>query len=237
MPALFFDTPRYLESGNGALGIAAFALLGGAVLVMTHRKLAIPLALTAALVALPFWMVQYARYVLPGIVCFGLVASAVTARVLAPPRASMALIACVAMQLFLWPAGNWLLGTGALAHLVGSGGDDAVVARKYLPEMRVVGNLPVGAQVLATNPNTPYVARFGRRGRNVSPYAPDWQRAAMDADADASGAAWRALLRRSEATWVLVDERTISKGLSNALASLGAVRHDAEAHAVAWRLR
>lgn len=237
LPALFFDTTRYLESGNGALGIAAIALCGAVVLAVSRRTLAIPLLLTVALIVLPFCLVQYARYVLPGIVCFGLIASAASARVLSPAPASIALATCVAAQLLLWPAGNWLLSTRALAHLVGSGGNAAVIARRYLPEMRIVGSLPTDARVLATDPNAPYVARFGRRGRNVSSYAPEWQRAAGEANSDATGALWRALLQRSEATWVLVDERTISPGLSNALSNLGAVRYDAEAHAVAWRLQ
>lgn len=237
VPALFFDTARYLETGSGALGIAALALCGAAVLAIARRMLAIPLLLTAALIVLPFGLVQYARYVLPGIVCFGLVASVAAARVLSPTLASMAFAACVSVQLLLLPAGNWVLSTGALAQLVGSGGDASVVARKYLPEMRVVGALPSNARVLATDPDRPWVAMFGRRGRNVSWYAPAWHRAAGAANADATGTRWRELLQQSGATWVLVDERTISMGLSNALASLGAVRHDAEGHAAAWRIQ
>lgn len=235
--ALFFDTERYLEAGRGALGIAAFSVAGVAAVGMVRKQWTAPLLATASMIVLPFAVVHYARYVLPGVVCFTVVAAAMLHRLAAPKPTTAVLTMCIALQCLLWPTGNWILSTRALAHQVGSGGDaDLLIYRRFVPELAVLSTLPSNVRVLATNPEAPYVAMFGARGRSTSWYAPALQSAARDADADLAGARWGIVLRDTQTGWVLTDDRRLTPALAQSLHALKAQPHATEGHATLWRL-
>ena len=103
------------------------------------------------------------------------------------------------------PSGNWLLSTPALRRVVQHGGQDAELEKRFLPAARVLDAIPGDdrSTVLATDPDMPYVARFGRHGRVVNWSDPSLRAAALAADGDPSGRAWSALLRDVGPRWLL----------------------------------
>jgi hypothetical protein len=235
---LVFETTRFLESGDGALGMSALVLAGSACAMWLRPAWITPLAVTALLIVIPFALVQYARYVLPGIVCFSLVAMAASGRAIGTRNACVLASACLAMHVLLLPAGNWLLSTSALARHVAANGDDIVLLRKFLPPRSVLARIPLDGDgnVLSADPAAPYIASFGRRGLSVSWYAPEMQAAARVADRDASGAQWRRLFAQHEVEWVLVDDASVGQGLMAALRQCGAAPYAVEGQSAVWRL-
>ncbi|BCT91953.1 hypothetical protein LYSHEL_09770 [Lysobacter helvus] len=233
-----FETTRFLESGDGALGMSAFVLAGGACAMVWRRAWIAPLLVTAMLILVPFALVQYARYVLPGIVCLSILALAACGRALGSQHATALAIACIGMHVLLLPAGNWLLSTSALVRQVASGGDDAALLRKFLPPQAALAQIPsIGeGMVLSADPDAPYVAPFGRRGASVSWYAPEFQAAARAADRDASGARWEQLLIRNDVAWVLVDDDNTSPALMMALRNRRASPYFIAGQSAVWRL-
>ena len=119
-----------------------------------------------------------------------------------------------------------------------SGGDIETVTAPYLPDLVLLRAIPAKdrALVLAADPARNIVAGLAGRGRTASPHDPALQAAAMAADADASGAAWAALLRRESIGWVVVAEPATRRALMAGLASNGATRARALRGAELWHL-
>jgi hypothetical protein len=226
--SLVFDTPRYLEDGQAALGLVSVALLGGwLAALMTRRLRTVGIVATLAFL-LPLFGLQYARYAFPGLMLLlPIIVLAMSAQM---GRRSFALAICglCALNACFLPNGNWSLGVPALKRYVTSGGNPSEVFRRFLPEREVLlqlqrSPLPDARQgnVLATDPSRPYVAELGGRGRNVSWYSPSLQRAASQADREADGSAWRTLFERHGVHWVLVTREQASPALMRGIAGAG----------------
>ena len=235
---LVFHTDRFLEIGRASIGVTLLAFAGVVAWATTQRRWWFALTLGAATWLIPLAVVPYARYLLPGLVCFTVIACVAASRLFDRTR-TLAMAACiVALHLLVLPSGNYLLSTKALRMLVETGGDAHKVMRKFLPERSVLAAIPVGGGiVLSTAASSPYTALFGRDGRTVSWYAPTLSDKARAADADATGAAWHALIEEVGPNWLLIDRRSASDGLKRALSDRGAERHASESHAEVWRLR
>lgn len=225
---LAFDTPRYLEDGQAALGFVSVALLGGWLATFVLRRLRGVSAVATLAFLLPLVGLQYARYAFPGLMLLlPVIVLAMSAQM---GRKSFALAICglCALNACFLPNGNWSLGVPALKRYVTSGGNPSEVFRRFLPEREVLlqlqrSRLPEARQgnVLATDPSRPYVAELGRRGRSVSWYSPELQRAASHAERDADGRAWRILFTRHDVHWVLVTREQASQALMRGIASAG----------------
>lgn len=226
--ALVFDTPRYLEDGQAALGFVSTALLGGWLVAFIPCRLRAVVTVATLAFLLPLIALQYARYAFPGLML--LLPLIVLAMSTQMGQGSFALAVCVlcALNTCFLPNGNWSLGVPAVKRYVTSGGNPSEVFRRFLPEREVLlqlqrSPLPEARQgnVLATDPSRPYVAELGRRGRSVSWYSPELQRAAARAEREADGSAWRTLFTQHDVDWVLVTREQASQALMLGIASAG----------------
>lgn len=235
---LVFDTSRYLEDGEAALGFALVFMAGAWVVALLRREsraVAVAAALGLALTLLPL---QYARYALPALAVLLPVLVMASAAVLRP-RGFTLLLAGLCMLNFAFQANaHWLLRTEMVKRFVKSGGSDYELQRRYMPELALLGRLPGGdgGIVLATDPERPNVAVLGSRGRSVSWYAPALQARAVAAARDASGDAWRALFCDAGARWLLATQGREDRGLRAAMDDAGARLHARVADAELWAL-
>lgn len=235
---LVFDTPRYLEDGEAALGFALVALAGVWVVALLRRELravAVAAALGLALTLLPL---QYARYAFPALAVLLPVLVVATAATLRP-RGFTLLLAGLCMLNFAFQSNaHWLLRTEMTKRFVKSGGSDYELQRRYMPELAVLGRLPEGDAgiVLATDPARPNVAILGSRGRSVSWYSPSLQARAAAAARDGSGEAWRALFCDTGARWLLATQGRTDPALQAAMDGAGARLHARVADAELWAL-
>ncbi|MGN6153117.1 MAG: hypothetical protein ACTHOH_14095 [Lysobacteraceae bacterium] len=235
---MVFDTDRYLEGWDGALGFAPIAL-GGVLLLALLRPRRRGLLLCAlAAMLLPLLSMQYARYAWPGlgllIVLLPIGMDAASGR----RTFAWALGALCTLDLAYQANASWLHHASAFKRTLRSPFDDTAVLRTWLPERLLLRRLPTNDDglVLATDSQRGFVAELGGRGRTVSPHAPWLQREAQAADGDASGAAWRRLFAAHGIRWTLTDEATASPALRAALRDAGAHAFAREGTTTLWRL-
>jgi len=219
-----FNSPRYVESHQGAAGFVLVACAGLWLLALLQvRTRAAALACTAVLL-LPLLPVQYLRYAYPGIV---LVCAVVAAA--APDRRSLQvlLIATCALNVAFMANGNWMLRSGAVKDTVRSMGDAAPLMARFAPERSLIAAMRASGEtegaVLVLDRAEAFSAELGRRGRTVSWYAPRLEAAATRADADPSGRAWSALLQAEGICHVIVRADTLTPAQAAALQQTGAL--------------
>jgi hypothetical protein len=235
--AITFDTARYLEAWDGGFGFVLIALAGAWLLALAKRPTrGFALAATTVLL-LPLLPMQYARYAFPGLVLLlPSLLIALRAALGERPAIRFVLVLCAFDALFQANA-NWILrvntlsrpvvaqGLAAIYETVVRQGVAAVYAR-YAPERALISYLreqDSGASpVLALDPNAPYVAELGRRGRTVAWYAPKRDQARAAAETDSSGAAWQALIADVHPRWLLLRPAQASPALRAGLARSGA---------------
>jgi hypothetical protein len=103
-------------------------------------------------------------------------------------------------------------------------GDPSPLYAQYAPAREAIAGLreQEHRNVLLIDDDAPWIAELGSRGRTTSWYAPTWQRAAVAADRDPSGTAWRQLWRKEQISHVLVRTGGITAAQEAALAGAGA---------------
>lgn len=225
---LLFRSNVYGQYYPGAAGIAVLATLP-VVLVAALRKPALRwLAAWALLVAaLLFWQMQYLRYLFPACAVLAVLGVVALSRVLDWRGFVAALVVLVAVDLALMPTTSWIARANPWAGLLRDGPDArSGLVNEVMPEgallARIVARDP-GACVLMADPRRPFVG-VGR-GHALSMhrrYDPELWHARNAAQADPTGAAWRALLDRIGASHVIVDAGT-EPLLARTLAGMGYV--------------
>jgi hypothetical protein len=121
-----------------------------------------------------------------------------------------AVVALVLADAMMMPTTSWIARENHWAQLLREGpAARTEIERRVMPERallaRVMARDP-DACVLMSNPKAPFVG--AGRGRAISlhrRYDPDLWRARNDAETDASGGKWRALLARIGASHVIVE--------------------------------
>ena len=233
-----FDTDRYVEGWDGGLGFALIALVGMWCLRLLrpgHR--ALMLAATATLL-LPLLPMQYARYAFPGIALCMVLLPIGGESGLGKRTLSWLVIAICLLNLAYQANASWLHHSAALKRTIRSPFDDTGVLQAYLPERLLLRRLPAGdtGAVLAVDPARGFVAELTGRGRTVSLHDPSLAQSARDADRDAGGGAWVALLARERIGWLLVNAETASPALRAGLGRIGATRTDSVDRIELWRM-
>lgn len=233
-----FDTDRYYEGWDGALGFAAIAL-GGlwllALLRRPHRGLFVSASLAMLLPLLPM---QYARYAWPGLgLLLVLLPVGAEAR-LGRRTFAWSFVALCVLDLAFQANASWLHHASVMKRTLRSPFDDTALLRDWLPERLLLRRLPPGDRgaVLAADPARGFVAELGGHGRTVSPHAPWLQREAQAADGDGSGAAWQRLFAAHGIRWVLGNAANASPALRAGLERAGAQAFAREGTTTLWRL-
>jgi hypothetical protein len=235
---LVFDTARYLEAWAGGLGIGLVAL-AGAWLVALLRADTRAFALAAALaILLPLVPLQYARYAFPGMALLLVVLLPRLEAGIGRRFFGWAIIATCVVNLAFQANAGWTHHSSALKHTLRSGGDAAAVFAHYVPERVLIATIPANDRsiVLATSPARGYIAELGGHGRTVSSHDPALEAARIAADADPTGARWRALFATTRARWILMTPATSSPALRKAVFDASGMRSAQSGDAQLWRL-
>lgn len=232
-----FDTARYHEGFAGAAGFVLVALAGAWVLALADARTR-GLALVATLMLAATWLpLQYLRYAFPALVLL-LPCLAVAIERHGRVAGGRLLVATCVLNLAFQANAHWMLRTGALKQTVLALGNDAPLFAQYAPEralLQALRDAPHG-DVLALDADRPWVAELGTRGRMLAWYDPTLQRQARRADADASGAAWVALLRGHGITDVIVREAVLPPARRAALQRLRATPRATVGGVAWWRI-
>jgi hypothetical protein len=208
---LLFRSEAFGQYYAGASGIAVLATLP-AVLLTAARKPAIRwLAVWGVLLAaVLFWQMQYLRYLFPAYAVLAVLGVVALSRVLEWRGFVAAVLVLVVVDVALMPTTNWIVRANPWAGLLRDGpGTRASLIAEVMPERalleRIIARDP-SACVLMTDPRRPFVG--AGRGHALSlhrRYDPELWRARNAAEADPSGAAWRALLGRIGASHLIID--------------------------------
>lgn len=232
-----FRTSAYLEGWDGGFGFVLVAFAGAVVAALTWRETrALMLCALVALLA-PLVLMQYARYAFVGLVLLLPPAVAACERALSA-RTAAALVACVVvLNLAYQSNANWMLHTGAIKRAVGTFGQDEPLLARYAPERVLAARIrsrSANARVLDLEGAAH--AEFAGHGRTTTWYAPRWETARVQADGDASGLAWSALLRRERITDVLLRPASLTAPRRAGLQRIGAHPAMTVGEAQWWRI-
>ncbi|MEG3048659.1 MAG: hypothetical protein RR792_00530 [Thermomonas sp.] len=210
---LLFRSEVFGQYYAGASGIAMLATLPAVVIAAVRKPAMRWLAVWVLLVAAALFMqMQYLRYLFPAYAMLAVLGVVALSRLLDWRGFVMALVVLVAADAALMPTTSWIVRANPWAGLLrdGPASRDALIA-EFMPERalleRVIAREP-DACVLMTDPRRPFVG--AGRGHALSMhrrYDPELWRARNAAEADASGAAWRALLARIGASHLIIDPR------------------------------
>ena len=236
--SITFDTRRYLEAWDGGFGFVLVALAGAwmlAVVRVDTRGIAL---VASAVFLLPLLPMQYARYAFPGLVLLLPPMLIAADAALGARDLGRVVVALCVLNLAFQANANWLLHVSTVRKLVGSGGRVDVVYRHYAPERALIAELrrrdASDSVVLALDAQAPFIAELGNRGRTVAHYAPALEEARIEADGDASGERWQALIRSIDAHWLLLRPARLNAALRAGLARDGAQRVIAIGDAELW---
>lgn len=223
--AITFDTDRYLEAWDGGFGFVLIALAGAWLLALARPQTRGLAAVASAALLLPLLPMQYARYAFPGLVLLLPVLLVALRWALGERRAASFALALCVLDLVFQANSNGLLHASAVRRLA-TGKGLPVLYEQYAPERALIAELQrqdaSGSIVLALDPAASYVAELGRRGRTVAWYAPTRERERIEAEADASGAAWQRLIDDAQARWLLLRPARTSAALHSGLQRVGA---------------
>ena len=234
---LTFHTGRYLEAFAGGGGFVLVALAGAWLLAFTQRRMRVVAIVATVLLVLPLVPLQYLRYLFPALVLLSplLVLTAIR---FDPRRGAWLVIGVCVLNLAFQANSFWLLRIGMVKMTIMEAGRDAPLLRIHVPERNLIAAIRSTAHgnVLALDPDRPYVAELGVHGRSLSGYDRTLQHAARAAEADPSGAVWSALLRDADVTDVLLRPGKETAPQRAALASLRAERKAVEGGLEWWRI-
>ena len=228
-----FKTNAYGQFFPGAAGLAVLATMPVLVVDAVHRPASRWLALWAlATGLLLFWFMQYLRYIFPALAVLAVLGSVALARFTDRRVFAAAVVVLVLADAMLMPTTSWIARENHWAQLLRQGPAARVdIERKVMPERALLARIMArepDACVLMGNPKAPFVGTG--RGHAISlhrRYDPELWRARNDAETDASGGKWRALLARIGASHVIVDPAR-EPLLARTLAGMGHVVLDRE---------
>lgn len=234
---LTFHTERYLEAFAGGGGFLLVALAGAWVLAFTQRRTRGLAIVATVLFVLPLVPLQYLRYLFPALVLLVPVL-VLTAFRFDPRRAAWLVIGACVLNLAFQANSFWLLRIGMVKMTIMEAGRDAPLFRAHVPERNLIAAIRGTAHgnVLALDPDRPYVAELGLRGRSISAYDRTLRQAARFAEADPSGAGWVALLREANVTDVLLRPGKETAPQRAALGVLRAERKTVESDLEWWHV-
>lgn len=222
---LTFDTSRYLEGWDGGFGFALIALGGAALVALADRRTRLLAASAIAATLLPLVLVGYGRYAFPGLVLLLPVAVHAVFASFSTRAAAAALVGLALLDLAFLPNAQWHVHTGAAKRALLAGGRDEPLLRRYAPERIVHARIRAhGAAGRVLDLGAATHAELAGNGRTTTWYAPAMQVAARAADADASGAAWAALLDSERISDVLARPANRTPAQAAGLARRGAYR-------------
>jgi hypothetical protein len=234
---LTFATDAWLEAWPGGAGFVQVLLAGAwllALLLPRTRSLAVA---GAAAIVIPVVLVQYARYLHPGLVLLGPALAGALQHWL-PMRQALAVLALACVTNFAYQANaHWMLRTGAVKWSVLALGRDDPLFERYAPERLVAARIrdsSAAGNVLFLH--EPAHAELADRGRSVSWYAPAVNAAAAAAERDRTGQGWRALLRELEIGEVVLRPNALTPPQRAGLALAGAGRTARFGKAEWWRI-
>jgi hypothetical protein len=222
---LAFATDRVFEGWPGAAGFAFLALGGATLLALAQRPLRALALVGLACALLPLSQLQYLRYAVPAFTLLIPVAVAAARQGAAPRVLAGLLVALAVLGVAFQANASWILRNGALKDLLVNG-REAVIAG-FAPERVLAAHQRDAADARArvtlfADPQRPFAAELAGRGLTVAWYDPMMSAAARDAEADESGARWRALFAAAGVTHVVWTPAAASPALRAAMA--GATR-------------
>jgi hypothetical protein len=234
---LTFHTERYLEAFAGGGGFVLVAMAGAWLLALLQRRTAAMTLVATALLVAPLLPMQYLRYIFPALVLL-LPLLAATAFRIDPRRAAWMIASVCVLNLAFQANSFWLLRIGLVKISILEAGHDAPAFRVHVPERNLIAAIrrTQHGSVLALDPDRPYVAELGVRGRSVSGYDRSLQRAAGLADAQADGGGWATLLRREGITDVLLRASVQTPAQRAGLVRLGATHLGTEGDIEWWHI-
>ena len=237
--ALTFQTERYGQFYPGAAGIATLTLLP-ALLVDAVRRPAPRWLLLWVFAAgwLVFFYMQYLRYIFPALSVLAVLGVVALARLVDRRAFVIVVFVVVLANAALMPTTSWIARSNHWAQLLREGPsarDDIV--RRVIPERalleRIMARNP-DACVLMGNPKQPFVgAGHGHAISMHRRYDPELWRARNQANADASGQRWAALLAKIGPSMVISDTEN-EPALAHALATNAYVAQTREGSLEAW---
>lgn len=238
---LTFDTARFYEGYDGALGLLLVGAAGAWCIALVDRRTrGLALAATGGLLValLPS---QYARYLYPSLVL--LVPALVVAIASAMPawRAMTLLAALCLAQIAFHGSGYWMVQHDAVREAVLAAGNDAPLFERFAPERTLIARMrrDAAAQdghvlVMGTEPDA--LAELGTRSRTTSWYSRRLSFEGTRANQIADGSAWASLIQREGVSHVLLRESSLTDAQRAGLARVGARRVDAVGAAEWWRV-
>lgn len=234
---LTFHTERYLEAFAGGGGFVLVALAGAWLLAFGQRRTRALAIVAMLLFVLPLIPLQYLRYLFPALV-LSVPLLAIAAFRFDPRRAAWLLTGVCVLNLAFQANSFWLLRIGMVKMTIMEAGRDAPLFRAHTPERNVIAAIrdTSHGNVLALDPDRPYVAELGVQGRSISAYDRTLQQAARLAEADPSGATWAGLLREANVTDVLLRAGKETAPQRAALSALRAQRKAIEGDLEWWHV-
>ena len=207
---LTFHTHAFYEAWDGAAGFSLLALAGAVIVALLSPRLrAITLIGLIGFIA-AIGTVHYYRYTYPAVAMLMPAAIAAVAMTASQRRATILLIALVMLNLAYQSCSYYTLRTGGIKRMLSHSGTERVL-EKLAPERVLIRSVreqePMANIVLCTQ-DRPFAAELAGRGFVTAHYDPEFERARKVAEADPSGAGWRALFTRAGAHYAIVFAAT-----------------------------
>ncbi len=238
---LTFQTERFGQFYPGAAGIAMLALLPALLVDAVRRPAPRWLLLWAfATGCLVFYYMQYLRYIFPALSALAVLGVVAMARVADRRAFAIAVLAVVLANAALMPTTSWIARANHWVQLLREGPSATnYIVRKVIPErallQRAMARHP-DACVLIVNPRQPFVgAGHGHAISMHRRYDPELWRAHDQANEDATGNRWVALLARIGPSHLIVDSEK-EKLLVHAMRQQGYRLLDHEGNQQTWTL-
>ena len=222
---LTFHTCDYLEGWNGAAGFSLLGLVGAvfAALAVPRLRGLTVVGLVAFIAAIA--TVPYFRYAYPAWALLTPAAVAAVVAIISQRNAKVLLIALTVLNLAYQSCSYWTLHIGGVKRRVTHWSSEQAMAR-LAPERILIQDVRVQdaqANVLLCSPDAPFAAELAGHGFVTAWYDPELKVARELADADSSGAGWRALFARTGVRYAITTA-TQSAGLKAALNNAQSLR-------------